>query len=577
MRRYYIAFIMHSSEAAPSQGNHRQHWVLLVILAVLTLLTYVSTFTFKFVYDDHGLAESPRYFDDLSWIPEYFKHPFTLNYYRPLVMVWFLFNRLAFGLNPSPWHVTLVLLHVVVVLIAYFAAYHLTRSVGVAAITAAIFAVHPAHVESVAWVAGVPDPLLALFAFLAFISYLRFRESGGWGWLVGSMVSGSCAMLSKEVGPVIPLLIGAHALIYSSGSIPTRARSALLYALPTGIVAALYVALRAHVLTGVAHPVGVDAAHMVGAWPRVAWFYVKHLLWPTRLSITYDMKATDAPSFANIGVPLLLLAIVAIVVGYLARFIDKRLLAFGIAWIAIPLAPAFYLRAFNVGDIVHDRYLYLSVFGFALIVAAWIERLPDLTGSMSGVKASSLLAAVLVVALLAGSTFAEQVHYADDLKLFYRAVHIAPRSEAAWTALAWQLFQNKRYDEAYIAYKNAIDITETYWLAHANLGYMLMELDHLDEAEKELQRAVALNPYYPKSQLHLSVTRARKGDLTEALRTVDRGIELNPKDADLHYGRAYIMELMHQPAVERQELEAAVRLDPDHAAARARLQAIKAK
>jgi len=567
---------MHSSEASPA-ANQRQHWVLLAILAVLTLLTYVSTFGFKFVYDDHGLAESPRYFDSLTWIPEYFKHPFTLNYYRPLVMVWFLFNRLAFGLHPAGWHVTLVLLHVVVSLVAYCAALRLTRSVAIAAITAAIFAVHPAHVESVAWVAGVPDPLLALFAFLAFISYLRFREDGRWVWLAGSMLAAAGAMLSKEVGPVVPLLIAAHALIYSSGSLSARLRSTFLYSVPTGIVAALYLGLRAHVLAGVAHPVGVDTAHMIAAWPRVAVFYLQHLLWPTQLSITYDVKATDAPTFASVGVPLIILAVAAALLWYLRRFIDKRLLAFGIAWTAIAVLPAFYLRAFNVGDIVHDRYLYLSIFGFALIIAALIDRLPDLTGSIAGVKATSLLTAVLVVALLAGSTFAEQVHYADDLKLFYRAVRIAPRSEAAWTALAWQLFQTGRYDEAYIAYKNAIDITEAYWLAHANLGYMLMELNHLDEAEKELARAVALNPYYPKSQLHLAVTRARRGNLPEALKTVDQGIALNPNDADLHYGRAYIMEMMNHPAEERQELEAAVRLDPDHAAARARLRALNAK
>jgi hypothetical protein len=37
------------------------------------------------------------------------------------------------------------------------------------------------------------------------------------------------------------------------------------------------------------------------------------------------------------------------------------------------------------------------------------------------------------------------------------------------------------------------------------------------------------------------------------------------------------MEMMNHPAEERQELEAAVRLDPDHAAARARLRALNAK
>jgi tetratricopeptide (TPR) repeat protein len=575
MRRYYIAFTMHSSEALPSR-NLRQHWVLLAFLAVLTLLTYASTFIFGFVYDDHTLIENAKYYTDWGWLPEYFKHPFALNYYRPLVMIWFLLNRMAFDLNPVFWHIAVVLVHVAVTLLAYAAGYLLTRSVGIAGLAAAIFAVHPVHVESVAWISGVPDPLLAVCVFIAVICYLRFREVRGLGWKAGSILAAAAAMLSKEVGIAIPLLIGAHAMVYSSDAWTARLRSAFLCAVPTGLVAAAYLVVRTYVLTGVAHVVGVDAWHMVANWPRVAVFYIQHLVWPTRLSILYDLKANEPPSWANLAVPSVVLFAIVPVLWYLARFIDRRLLSFALIWAAVCIAPAFYLRAFNVGDIVHDRYLYLSVFGFALIIAAVVERLASLAQGV-GLRSPSLLAGVLIVSLLAGSSLAEQVHYTDDLRLFYRSVHIAPRSETAWIQLGWQLRKAKRYDESYAAYKNAIAINDSFWLAHANLGYMLLEIGQIEEAEKELTRALAINPGYLNAQMHLALVRARKGELRDAMEIIDRAVHVAPDNPELHYARAYILQQMKEPAKERQELQTVLRLAPEHVAARERLHELKAK
>jgi tetratricopeptide (TPR) repeat protein len=576
MRRYYIAFIMHSSEALPS-GNLRQHWVLLAVLSAVTLLTYASSFSSGFVYDDHTLIEKAKYYTDWGWLPEYFKHPFALNYYRPLVMIWFLLNRMTFDLNPVGWHIGVVVVHIIVTLLAYVTGYLLTRSVGIAGLAAAIFAVHPVHVESVAWISGVPDPLLAVFVFTAFICYLRFREDRKPLWLAGSVLAAAASMLSKEVGIALPLLIGAHAVVYSSDAWSARLRSAFLYALPTGLVVAAYLAVRAHVLAGVAHVVGVDSWHMLANWPRVAVFYIGHLLWPNRLSILYDLKANEPPSLANLGVPLIALIAIAVLLWSLARVIDRRLLTFALLWSAICIAPAFYLRAFNVGDIVHDRYLYLSVFGFALIIAACVERLADFAILVFGLKNPSLLAGVLIVSLLAGSALAEQVHYANDLKLFYRAVRISPRSETAWIMLAWQLRLAKRYDESYTAYKNAIAVNDNFWLAHANLGYLLLQLGQLQEAEKELTHALAINPAYLNAQMHLALVRAQKGELRNAMEIIEGAIRSAPDNPELHYARAYILEQMKEPTQERQELQTVLRLAPDHAPARERLQVLNAK
>src|SRR4030095_8402329 len=98
------------------------------------------------------IEQSQRYYTDFRWIPEYFKHPLTFNYYRPMFMVWFLLNNQLFGLDPRGWHATTVLAHLLASLLCYGCAFQLTRRFGLAFISAGLFAVHPAHVESVAWV-----------------------------------------------------------------------------------------------------------------------------------------------------------------------------------------------------------------------------------------------------------------------------------------------------------------------------------------------------------------------------------------------------------------------------------------
>jgi protein O-mannosyl-transferase len=431
-----------------------------------------------------------------------------------------------------------------------------------------VFAVHPAHVESVAWISGVTDPLLAMFVFGSLAAYLKERRALWWSL---SAVLAFGATLSKEVGVVVPLLIGAHALLFVGGSAVSRLRTAVSAALPSAFAAALYLAIRSHVLAGVAHNVSGSPAAMVLTWPRVLLFYVWHLIWPTRLSIYYDLHLVT--SAKEVVFPMLLLVVIAAALWRLARNGDRPLLLFGVLWILITLAPAFYLRAFNLNDIVHDRYLYLAVFGFALIVAELLLRLPDLGTSLAGMRTTSTLATFLIVMLLLGSTVAEQVYYADDLRLFYRAVQVSPNSDGAWVNFAIQLAKAGRRDEAYIAYQRAIQANDGNWLAHADLAFLLMESRQLSAAQPELERALAINPRYAAGLQQLAFVRAQEGKNDEALRLNARALEIEPTNAEFHYLRAYILSQLGDTAGERSELEETLRLDPNHAGARARYNA----
>src|ERR1700674_1914251 len=107
-----------------------------VLLA--TFVTYASTFTFGWVYDDPPqIPQNPN----LQWgrLGYLFTHHLWASavgpearFYRPLLTLWFLINKTLFGLNPHFFHVTTVLAHVVATALAFAIARQLLKDAGAA-------------------------------------------------------------------------------------------------------------------------------------------------------------------------------------------------------------------------------------------------------------------------------------------------------------------------------------------------------------------------------------------------------------------------------------------------------------
>ena len=74
----------------------------------------------------------------------------------------------------------------------------------------AFFAVNPLRTEVVAWASCQPYLPCALFSMLAVLVYLRAFRYGPaphWGWLGGSFVLVTAALLSKAVAVSVPLVL----------------------------------------------------------------------------------------------------------------------------------------------------------------------------------------------------------------------------------------------------------------------------------------------------------------------------------------------------------------------------------
>lgn len=378
-------------EYPPVRDPDWVHWltgrgVAETLACAMAFLAYVPTLGFQFVYDDkpqiiqnpavHAWRYLPQYFTSHAWAELY--PNIQGNYYRPLFLLWLRLNHAVFGVRPEGWHLTTVMCHVAATGMVLALVRRLTRSTWVAFSAAILFALHPVHIESVAWVSGVTDPLLAIMLIGSFLAYLRSREGNYWAWIGLALSLYALGLLEKETAIVLVPLVLLYAWLYAEGrSMASRFASALEQCLPFLALTGFYLPLRAHVLHGFSHTVTpVALRKLVLTLPSVLWLYFRHLLIPTGVSGLYGLPYVDkAVSAAFLFPAALLLALILGTVWVVRRLQDVRLALFAGCWIALPIIPVLWLRAYAEGDIAHDRYLYIPSIGFVLLLSLGLAEL----------------------------------------------------------------------------------------------------------------------------------------------------------------------------------------------------------
>ena len=214
IKRATAKIVPTSKTQPPTSSPTRTNLLPLAGVLIGVLLTYASTFTFGWVYDDPPqIPQNPN----LQWsrLGFLFTHQLWASmsgsqgrFYRPFLSLWFLINKTFFGLNPHWFHVTSVLAHVAATALAFFIASRLLKDAGSALLAAAIFGLHPLQAESASWISSVNDPLAAVLCFASFLTYKKAAPRSAAPQMVGAFgLLFLSALLTKEVSVVLPGII----------------------------------------------------------------------------------------------------------------------------------------------------------------------------------------------------------------------------------------------------------------------------------------------------------------------------------------------------------------------------------
>ena len=432
-----------------------------LLLGGLGFLVFAGTLRHGFVYDDaRQVVENPwiwsaRFLPDLLLRPVWaFLDPSAANFYRPVQTLFHFVAGQLFGRRPFGFHLISVLVHA----LASGAALLLLRrgtSPLRALFASALFAVHPIHAEVVAWVSAGPDANAALFIFLALALWAGCR-AGERPPLQGAALAGLSfllALLSKETAIITPLLAlclpssGGAQEVFSGGRGAARWRGGAAWGLAFGAPLVVYLTARGVALGGLlpATPrAGLGNAQALGSALMLLPRYLGLAFLPWNV-VPDRVVAPAAGPFD----PAALSGLALLAAAAAAWFRSRRrtpVVAFGIALLLVPLAPALQVKYF-ASSLQADRYLYIPSLGACLLLA---EGTAALFRRRRGDLARAALVVTAAALLLVGAVRAKGAAaiWRDSETLGRGGIALEPRSIVMRLELVHALDASGRADEA---------------------------------------------------------------------------------------------------------------------------------
>ena len=486
-------------------------------------------------------------------------------YYRPVFSLFVMAGLVAAGHSELRWHLIAVLLHAIATLLVFHVLEKSlsglntvldSQRVPMAGLAAAIFAVHPLQSESVAWVSAISTTLNTVFVLAAFSCYLAYRQAGNrhgarakMMLVLGASLLLLLGALTKESALALVLVIAAYELFVfnRNAALSGRIRSAAVNLVPFLVAGSAYVGLRYNALrvwlipsTNMNFPddAALTLVDNLRTLPALLLGYMKLVVFPFGLSMLYDVGYVRAWAVASFWLPLLVVVAIAGLLLYFSRKSSAAKL--GLIWIAMPLLPNLNTRVFVSEEIIHDRYMYLSVAGAGLLLAA---ALADVARRGRIGRTAALWGSGILLGALATITMAQNRFWLNDAVVWSHAAAHAPNSRIVHIALGLAAEGRQDLDGALREYDLALQINPNVIDALNNAAFVYAHQGRWPLAAGNFERIVTLTPDKALAHFNLSVAYAAQGRTADEMRELAAAIQLNPEGRQTDEWRARLRQL----------------------------------
>ncbi len=197
---------------------------LLALALIAAAAAYVPSLHGPFLFDDEGAIGSPSFAPNRpSHSPALGLGALVLS--RPLTSATYAFQRSTTGLDPFPFHVLNVAIHLCASLLAFFLARATfrrarhPRATALGIFVSGVFALHPLQSQAVSYLSQRAESLSAALAIAALLFLLRAESRAGLRAATANAVFGTAALIAaiaaKPVAVVVPLVYVLHASVIS--------------------------------------------------------------------------------------------------------------------------------------------------------------------------------------------------------------------------------------------------------------------------------------------------------------------------------------------------------------------------
>ena len=555
--------------------------ILLIIAAVS--IAYFPSLNGGFVFDDDVHLTEDKFIKAADGPYKIWSTSESHDYW-PITDTTYWIEWRLWGMHPTGYHVTNLILHVCEALLVWL----ILRKISIPGVflAALIFALHPVNVESAAWIASRKNLMAMLFFLLSILWYLKFamsaasmgmapaRSQGGpwervtfssfilhpssfhfWYWL--SLAAFLLAMLSKGSVAILPVL-----LLGIIWWLRPLTRRDLLMCVPFFLIALALVAVIIWFQNrGVMEPIRTAGIteRLLGAG-SVIWFYLYKALLPVDLAFIYPQWriVTGNPLW---WLPLSAsLAVTAVLWRYRKGWSRPLLFAWGFFCVALLPVMGFTDVGFMQYSLVADRYQHIPLIGIiALASASWSAWHLRMRGSLRWLTPAVAVVTAVTLGFLA---WRQSGIYRDDFTLNYAILEKNPNCWMAHNNLGGALIELDRPLEAIDHCKQAIKLKPDHAKAYNNLGIALVKTGRAREAIEQYRQAIRLKPDYADAYNNLGSALIGMGRFQEAIEYCNQALLVDPNSVEAHnnLGNAFQSIGQYQRAIEY--YKAAIYLNP---------------
>lgn len=532
------------------------------------LLIYHGSLGGEFIFDDSIYVVNNYLIKnfDLHGIARIFTSFYQWDY-LPVTLFSFSLDYWVYGLNPSGYHLTNILLHVSNAALLHLVIFRITGSKFPAAAAALLFLLHPVHVESVAWISERKNVLSCFFLLASFYCYLLNNRR----FFVVLFFLLAC--LSKSSAVMFPLLMVLYDLSFTARkpslfqNIPCFAISASAGAL-TFMTHSRYGTVREH-------PDG-DPLNTFYSMIVVFKEYLSKLLLPVNLNVWYpDRVFTSLLNFEGLLSCMVMGFFIILAASAFRRFEPEpekiegrertplagsggRILFFGLSWFVISLLPVSHIIPFP--QMMADRFLYIPSAGLFLAAAVWIgemrnrsEAMKILLGVFSGV----------VLLSYAGLSWNRIPVFQDDIALWRDSLARNPDNTYSMMNLGLAYWKKGDDQKALEKLAQAIEIEPKNNKAARASAVIHEGREDYGAARKIYLELIKKTPNNPVNHILLGTLHGKRGNYEEAILLFNKALILDPDSAPAHYNRAEFLYLSGRSDLALRDYQRAAQLQPD--------------
>src|SRR3989304_4073315 len=485
----------------------------ILLIIALPLIAYLNTLNNTFVYDDVFTITDNYFIRDWGNFPafftdDYFKYSGEVTY-RPVVTFSYFIDYSLWHLNPTGFHLTNILLHVVNAVLVYLLVSAVSRSRTTAFLTSILFALHPILTEAVNGISYREDLLTTTFFLGAILLFIKSKIQNPKSKIINclyplSLFSYLLALCSKEVAITLPLII--FLLDWLLGDKSRIKKNTIKYYIGFILVSGLYLFLR---FVWFHNPVEKQLTYPDNSFlvnfltmPKIFCSYIKLLFFPICFNAEYIVAHTKTPFAATFILSIIFLSVIGVIT---YRFYDhsKRLFFF-MLWFFVTLAPM--MNIIPIANIMAERYLYLPSVGFCAILA-YIS-----IGLWRQVYVFIFFENGKVGRWEGGNLNVSTPRFNQLLLVFVTCLILIP-------AVPYSVFtikRNKIWKDPFIFWSKTIEDSPNSSRAHNNLGMIYLQKDRTDSAIREFQASIAIESD-PEYHHNLGMAYQKKGMKEEAL------------------------------------------------------------